>query len=235
VFAPSCIRNVDFYSGIIYSALGIPRSMFTRDVRHRAHRRFGWRSGRKWCPIPHIADSAGRASLYTGPTQRDYQTIEKALIDGGATLRDILRRPWAALAARRRRKRRAPQMPPVRVRAGPVALSNAQWNGWGRGLDNTRYQPEPAIRASDVAKLALKWAFGYQSGTEIRSAHPRGRKTVRHQLHGPHLLARCQKPAVPIGPTTPPREAKLRLRSANWRGQEFAALPRRLKRTPGAS
>src|SRR6267378_34859 len=51
--------------------------------------------------------------------------------------------------------------------AGPVALSNAQWNGWGRGLDNTRYQPEPAIRASDVAKLALKWAFGYQSGTEF--------------------------------------------------------------------
>src|SRR6202795_1650253 len=51
--------------------------------------------------------------------------------------------------------------------AGPVALSNAQWNGWGRGLDNTRYQPEPAIRASDVAKLAVKWAYGYQSGTEL--------------------------------------------------------------------
>src|SRR3982075_2167026 len=51
--------------------------------------------------------------------------------------------------------------------AGPVALSNAQWNGWGRGLDNTRYQPEPAIRASDVAKLAVKWAYGYQSGTEF--------------------------------------------------------------------
>ena len=51
--------------------------------------------------------------------------------------------------------------------AGPVALSNAQWNGWGRGLDNTRYQPEPALRASDVAKLAVKWAYGYQSGTEF--------------------------------------------------------------------
>lgn len=45
--------------------------------------------------------------------------------------------------------------------AGPVALGSAQWNGWGRGLENTRYQPEPAIRASDVPKLALKWAFGY--------------------------------------------------------------------------
>jgi polyvinyl alcohol dehydrogenase (cytochrome) len=45
--------------------------------------------------------------------------------------------------------------------AGPVALGSAQWNGWGRGVENTRYQPEPAIRATDVAKLALKWAFGY--------------------------------------------------------------------------
>jgi polyvinyl alcohol dehydrogenase (cytochrome) len=51
--------------------------------------------------------------------------------------------------------------------AGAVALGSVQWNGWGRDLDNTRYQPEPAIRANDVAKLALKWAYGYQGGTEF--------------------------------------------------------------------
>ena len=51
--------------------------------------------------------------------------------------------------------------------AEPVALGSAQWNGWGRSLDNARYQPEPAIRASDVPKLALKWAFGYSGGTEF--------------------------------------------------------------------
>ena len=43
-----------------------------------------------------------------------------------------------------------------------MALGSAQWNGWGRDIENTRYQPEPAIRASDVQKLALKWAFGFQ-------------------------------------------------------------------------
>jgi polyvinyl alcohol dehydrogenase (cytochrome) len=43
----------------------------------------------------------------------------------------------------------------------PIALGSAEWNGWGHGSDNTRYQPEPAIRATDVPKLALKWAFGY--------------------------------------------------------------------------
>jgi polyvinyl alcohol dehydrogenase (cytochrome) len=53
------------------------------------------------------------------------------------------------------------------VRAEPVALGSVQWNGWGRDLDNTRYQPEPAIRASDVEKLAPKWSYGYQGGTEF--------------------------------------------------------------------
>lgn len=47
--------------------------------------------------------------------------------------------------------------------AGAVALGAVQWNGWGRDLENTRYQPEPALRASDVPKLAVKWAFGYRS------------------------------------------------------------------------
>ena len=52
-------------------------------------------------------------------------------------------------------------------RAEPVALGTALWNGWGRDLDNSRYQPEPAIRASDVGKLSLKWSFGYQGGGEF--------------------------------------------------------------------
>jgi polyvinyl alcohol dehydrogenase (cytochrome) len=50
-------------------------------------------------------------------------------------------------------------------RAEPVAIGSVQWNGWGKDLDNTRYQPEPAIRASDVEKLAPKWSYGYQGGT----------------------------------------------------------------------
>jgi polyvinyl alcohol dehydrogenase (cytochrome) len=56
-------------------------------------------------------------------------------------------------------------------RAGGVALGSAQWNGWGRGVENTRYQPEPAIRATDVSRLALKWAFGYP-GADTVSGQP---------------------------------------------------------------
>ena len=46
--------------------------------------------------------------------------------------------------------------------AAPVALGTALWNGWGRDIENTRYQPEPALRASDVPQLALKWSYGFQ-------------------------------------------------------------------------
>jgi citrate synthase len=67
--------NVDFYSGIIYSALGIPRSMFT--VMFALARTAGWVS--HWLEM--IADPAmkiGRPrQLYLGPTQRDYLPLVK--------------------------------------------------------------------------------------------------------------------------------------------------------------
>jgi citrate synthase len=67
--------NVDFYSGIIYSALGIPRSMFT--VMFAIARTAGWVA--QWQEM--IADPSmkiGRPrQLYTGATQRDYVDLDK--------------------------------------------------------------------------------------------------------------------------------------------------------------
>jgi citrate synthase len=67
--------NVDFYSGIIYSALGIPRSMFT--VMFAIARTAGWVA--QWQEM--VSDPNMRIGrprqLYTGPIQRDYQPIEK--------------------------------------------------------------------------------------------------------------------------------------------------------------
>jgi citrate synthase len=67
--------NVDFYSGIIYSALGIPRSMFT--VMFALARTAGWVS--HWLEM--IADPSlkiGRPrQLYRGPAQRDYVPLVK--------------------------------------------------------------------------------------------------------------------------------------------------------------
>ena len=65
--------NVDFYSGIIYRALGIPTSMFT--VMFAIGRSVGWTA--HWREM--ISDPKGRIArprqLYKGPAQRDYVAI----------------------------------------------------------------------------------------------------------------------------------------------------------------
>ncbi|MGC8518608.1 MAG: citrate synthase [Steroidobacteraceae bacterium] len=67
--------NVDFYSGIIYSAIGIPRSMFT--VMFAIARTVGWVA--HWQEM--LADPQMRIGrprqLYIGPTQRDYVEIAR--------------------------------------------------------------------------------------------------------------------------------------------------------------
>ena len=67
--------NVDFYSGIIYRALGIPTSMFT--VMFAIGRTVGWVA--HWREM--ITDPNGKISrprqLYTGPQQRDYLEVSQ--------------------------------------------------------------------------------------------------------------------------------------------------------------
>ncbi len=65
--------NVDFYSGIIYQALGIPKSMFT--VMFAIARCVGWVT--HWREM--VADPTSRIGrprqLYSGPGERDYVTL----------------------------------------------------------------------------------------------------------------------------------------------------------------
>jgi citrate synthase len=67
--------NVDFYSGIIYRALGIPTSMFT--VMFALGRSVGWTA--HWREM--ISDPKGKIArprqLYTGPAKRDYVPVGK--------------------------------------------------------------------------------------------------------------------------------------------------------------
>ena len=67
--------NVDFYSGIIYRALGIPTSMFT--VMFAIGRCVGWTAHwREMISDPKMKISRPR-QLYTGPGARDYIAIDK--------------------------------------------------------------------------------------------------------------------------------------------------------------
>ena len=67
--------NVDFYSGVILSAIGFPTTMFT--VLFALARTVGWVA--QWNEmISDPAQKIGRPrQLYTGPTQRDYVPVEQ--------------------------------------------------------------------------------------------------------------------------------------------------------------
>ncbi len=50
---------------------------------------------------------------------------------------------------------------------GPINLKATGWNGWSTDLDNTRFQPKPGLKAEDVPKLKVKWAFAYPATMAI--------------------------------------------------------------------
>ena len=39
--------------------------------------------------------------------------------------------------------------------------SGAQWNAWGRDASNARYQANAGLKAADIPRLKLKWAFAF--------------------------------------------------------------------------
>jgi polyvinyl alcohol dehydrogenase (cytochrome) len=45
--------------------------------------------------------------------------------------------------------------------AKSLRVADGGWNGWGRDLVNSRFQPQPALKSSDVPRLKLKWAYAY--------------------------------------------------------------------------
>jgi citrate synthase len=66
--------NVDFYSGIIYKAIGLPNEMFT--VMFAIGRLPGWIS--QWKELREQKEPIGRPrQVYVGATERDYTPIDK--------------------------------------------------------------------------------------------------------------------------------------------------------------
>jgi polyvinyl alcohol dehydrogenase (cytochrome) len=123
-----------------------------------------------------------------------------------------------------------PEKNPCSTRMEPVAVGSVQWNGWGRDLTNSRYQPEPAIRTIDVPKLAVKWAFGLQNGTEF------GQPTmVDGRLFVTSSAGRVYALDAKTGCTYWTFDAPAGVRTAVFVGElgqsKRAAIPKKLKRT----
>ena len=66
--------NVDFYSGIILKAMGIPTSMFT--VLFAVARTVGWISQWKEMMEDPLQRIGRPRQVYTGHAQRDYLTLQ---------------------------------------------------------------------------------------------------------------------------------------------------------------
>jgi polyvinyl alcohol dehydrogenase (cytochrome) len=119
--------------------------------------------------------------------------------------------------------------------AGAVALGTAQWNGWGRDIDNTRYQPEPALRAADTPKLALKWAYGYQKGGYQNGADFGQPTIVDGRVFVAGATGRIYSLDAKTGCTYWTFDAAAASRTAITIGElaraRIAAMPRKIKRT----
>ena len=183
--------NVDFYSGIIYSALGIPRSMFT--VMFAIARTAGWVA--HWQEM--VSDPQMRIGrprqLYTGPTQRDYRRSTSADRAGARERSCAADRCFAAA-------RRPPAATPRPRRPDPAAGSRA-WpkkslcragrTGGARqraverlGPGSGQYALPAGTRHSrhGRAEAATEMGFWLSGRSDIRAAHGGRRPVVRRDL-----------------------------------------------------
>ena len=52
-----------------------------------------------------------------------------------------------------------PETPTCAHTPRPLSLTGPGWNGWGRAVENTRYQPSPGLTVADAPRLKLRWAM----------------------------------------------------------------------------
>ncbi len=53
---------------------------------------------------------------------------------------------------------------PTPLHASNFEKDSSFWNGWGHGNEGKRFQPNPGIKAGDINRLKVKWAFAYPGG-----------------------------------------------------------------------
>ncbi len=136
------------------------------------------------CAICHSAGGGGPevSVLNTMTTEHIFDTLLKGPMQAAATdLSTRERRLIAEYLGKRafvdpaagdvkKMTNACPSNPSLPNPAGGNLDASPSWSGWG-GLTNARFQTGQAagLRASDVPKLKLKWAFGLPSGSSLYS------------------------------------------------------------------
>jgi polyvinyl alcohol dehydrogenase (cytochrome) len=77
----------------------------------------------------------------------------------------------------------ASEAPACTAKPAPVSLSAPQWNGWGLEPTQHRFQPNPGLKAADVPRLKVKWAFAYP-GTRFGQATVVGERLYINSSEG---------------------------------------------------
>ncbi len=166
--------NVDFYSGLIYQAMGFPIDDVPGAVRDPAHGRAGWRSGTRCCATP-TRRSRGRArsTPATAPATTSPWTKGRARSPNAAPERPshLSRRAAPRLRTGRCRLRRGgrPPTPPRRRERTPRRPSvspRPRRRGWWRAS---------ARAATPLGPVATRTAPD-PAGTAFRPGSPAGRR-----------------------------------------------------------
>jgi polyvinyl alcohol dehydrogenase (cytochrome) len=122
---------------------------------------------RERCAVCHEASGTRRAPTSSALKMMSAENIVQALETGlmkeqGAGLSLPEKRAIAEVLTAKS-KSMAVAAPSCSDSKAPFAPSDADWSGWGAGVENTRFQPaaRAGIAASDVPRLKVKWVFAY--------------------------------------------------------------------------
>ena len=132
------------------------------------------------CVACHLGDVVPRALSIDNMRALPPAAIVGALTDGamqqqGAELTPAERRTVAEFITGRSVAADAPAEGGACAASPPAEWSGldgtAQWNGWGAGVRNARFQAaeHAGLAAGDVPRLQLKWAFGYPDSASAQS------------------------------------------------------------------
>ncbi len=125
------------------------------------------------------------------------EAILNSLLNGkmrlqGAPLTDADRRGVAEFLGGRALRTTPPGASVTQCQSSPPFPGPGadDWNGWGNGLENTRFARSGGLVAADLPRLKLKWAFGYADATSARAqpAHVGNRLFVASDTGDVHAL-----------------------------------------------
>jgi polyvinyl alcohol dehydrogenase (cytochrome) len=131
------------------------------------------------CAACHAADQAQarNAPSVDALRQLSPESILNSLLNGkmriqGTPLTDADRRAVAEFLGGRALRITAPGSSVTRCTSSPPFRgepASTDWNGWGNGLENTRFAKSGGLTAADLPRLKLKWAFGFADVTAART------------------------------------------------------------------